>query len=333
MSNDNSGDITQTVELTFSDNRLLPSLYGEHGRHLTRIEHALGIRVDCKGNTVSLAGNSNKVQYGRKVVEGLWKLVQANGHLTLEEVDAAIKMLGRPVRQAASPQEADQKSEASIFDGVRLRGKNLIARSQAQSHYVKLMEAHELVLSVGPAGTGKTFLAVAQAVQALQRGAVERLILSRPAVEAGEKLGFLPGDMREKVDPYLRPMYDALHDLLGAEHVNRLIATNRIEIAPLAFMRGRTLSHAFFILDEAQNTNPMQLKMALTRLGTGSRMVVTGDLTQIDLPAGTPSGLAEAVSVLRNVEGIGIMHFANQDVVRHPLVAKIVAAYSARDLV
>jgi phosphate starvation-inducible PhoH-like protein len=214
---------------------------------------------------------------------------------------------------------------------IRTRKGAIAPRSAAQAAYIDMLSRNDMVFGIGPAGTGKTYLAVAQGVALLQSGRVDRIVLSRPAVEAGERLGFLPGDMKEKVDPYLRPLYDALHDMLPAEQVARRIAAGEIEIAPLAFMRGRTLAHCYAILDEAQNTTPAQMKMFLTRMGEGSRMVITGDPTQIDLLPHQPSGLVEALGIVAGVEGIGITRFAEQDVVRHPLVARIVAAYGRAD--
>jgi phosphate starvation-inducible PhoH-like protein len=218
----------------------------------------------------------------------------------------------------------------SDLPAIRTRKGAIGPRSASQAAYMDLLSRHEMVFSLGPAGTGKTYLAVAQAVAMLTSGKVDRIVLSRPAVEAGERLGFLPGDMKEKVDPYLRPLYDALNDMLPGEQLTKRMTTGEIEIAPLAFMRGRTLAHAFVILDEAQNTTPVQMKMFLTRMGEGTRMVITGDLTQIDLPAGTRSGLADALDTLEGISGIGVARFSNADVVRHPLVGRIVEAYDQR---
>ena len=224
----------------------------------------------------------------------------------------------------------DPRLPLSDLPAIRTRRGAVAPRSAGQAAYMEALTRHEMVFGVGPAGTGKTYLAVAQAVAMLQAGQVDRIVLSRPAVEAGERLGFLPGDMKEKVDPYLRPLYDALHDMMPGEQVMRRMGTGEIEVAPLAFMRGRTLAHAFVILDEAQNTTPVQMKMFLTRMGEGTRMVITGDLTQVDLPPGTRSGLRDALDTLEGVPGIGVCRFDKRDVVRHPLVARIVDAYDQR---
>jgi len=249
------------------------------------------------------------------------------------EVDAAVRMAGHAAERSAErlPEVAEEpRLPLSDIPSIRTRKGTIGARTPTQASYMEALAGHDLVFALGPAGTGKTYIAVAQAVAMLASGRVERIVLSRPAVEAGERLGFLPGDLREKVDPYLRPLYDALHDMLPADQVARRIANGEIEIAPLAFMRGRTLAHCYVILDEAQNTTPVQMKMMLTRLGEGARMVVTGDLTQVDLPPGTPSGLGDALDTLEGVAGIGVVRFTEHDVVRHPLVARIVEAYGRR---
>jgi phosphate starvation-inducible PhoH-like protein len=238
-------------------------------------------------------------------------------------VDAALRFATSPTDGAALAAWGDE--------AIGTRKRQITARSPAQADYIRALRQHELVFGLGPAGTGKTYLAVAMAVDMLMSGLVERIVLSRPAVEAGERLGFLPGDLKEKVDPYLRPLYDALYDMLPAEQVEKRLASGEIEIAPLAFMRGRTLAHAYVILDEAQNTTPVQMKMFLTRLGEHARMAVTGDLSQIDLPRGTRSGLKDALETLDNVEGIAVVQFSEADVVRHPLVTRIVRAYDRRD--
>src|SRR6185312_5110111 len=239
-------------------------------------------------------------------------------------VDAAIRLAADGPGRSGAPLWGEG-------DEIRTRKRRISARSANQAAYIRALRQHELVFGLGPAGTGKTYLAVATAVDMMMSGAVERIVLSRPAVEAGERLGFLPGDLREKVDPYLRPLYDALHDMLPGEQVMKRLNSGEIEVAPLAFMRGRTLANAFVILDEAQNTTPVQMKMFLTRLGEDARMAVTGDLSQIDLPRGTRSGLADALETLTGVEGIGTVRFTEADVVRHPLVARIVKAYDARE--
>jgi phosphate starvation-inducible PhoH-like protein len=255
----------------------------------------------------------------RKLLASLYDRAQRGGDITRGEIEGAIRM-----RETADVQEP------GAAGAVRTRRKLVTPRTPMQGRYVEAIRGNELVLGIGPAGTGKTYLAVACAAEALMNGDVDRLVLSRPAVEAGERLGFLPGDMKEKVDPYLRPLYDALYDVMPAALVAKGLAENQIEIAPLAFMRGRTLASAFVILDEAQNTTPQQMKMFLTRLGEGSRMVVTGDPSQVDLPHGATSGLADAVATLKGVESVAITQFANSDIVRHPLVGRIVAAYDKK---
>jgi phosphate starvation-inducible PhoH-like protein len=310
--------------LQFDDNRLLPMLYGEHDRHLARIEQGLGVSLMSRGNQVAISGRGEAVGQARQVLDHLYQRLKRGLTVDLNEVDAAIRLV-----------QADVSSEPSLFDGdgiaVRTQRRHITPRTPNQTRYLRALQGQELVFGLGPAGTGKTYLAVAVAVAMLTKGEVDRIVLSRPAVEAGERLGFLPGDLREKVDPYLRPLYDALHDMLPAEQVLRRMSNGEIEIAPLAFMRGRTLAHSFVILDEAQNTTPVQMKMFLTRLGEKSRMAVTGDLSQVDLPVGQRSGLQDAVDTLAGVEGIGMIRFTEADIVRHPLVSRIVHAYEARD--
>jgi phosphate starvation-inducible PhoH-like protein len=310
----------KAVTLSFSDNALLPLLLGDHDRHLVRLEQGLGVRLSCRGNRVAIAGEPARVEAAQTALTGLWRRLERGQGVSSSDVDAAIRMT----------ELDDPRLPLSDLPAIRTRRGAITPRSPGQAAYMEALTRQELVFGLGPAGTGKTYLAVAQAVAMLQAGKVDRIILSRPAVEAGERLGFLPGDLKEKVDPYLRPLYDALGDMLPAEQVIRRMGTGEIEVAPLAFMRGRTLSHAFVILDEAQNTTPVQMKMFLTRMGEGTRMVVTGDLTQIDLPAGTRSGLRDALDTLEGVAGIGVCRLSNRDVVRHPLVARIVEAYDQR---
>ncbi len=305
------------IELSFDDNRRLPLLYGEHNQNLARIERQLGVRLAARGNVVNIAGPAQSAETARSVLKELWRRAANEEPVGPAEVDAALRL--RPV---AKDEDGD---DAPV---IRTRRRTVQARSPTQATYLRAMERCQLVVGAGPAGTGKTYLAVAQAVAALQAGQVDRIVISRPAIEAGERLGFLPGDLREKVDPYLRPIYDALGDLLSPEQVEKRIESGEIEIAPLAFMRGRTLAHAFVILDEAQNTTVMQMKMALTRLGEGSRMVVNGDPGQIDLPGGVRSGLVDAMEILDEVEGVDIVRFSDADVVRLPLVARIIRAYA-----
>jgi phosphate starvation-inducible PhoH-like protein len=314
------------IHLAFDDNRLLSSLYGEHDRHLARIEQLLGVDIASRGNEVRIQGPHSAAEAARDALNALYAKLAKGLPIDLGEVEAAVRF--------TAPSNGGT-GERELFDAdalaIATRKRRVAPRTATQGAYLKALKHNELVFGIGPAGTGKTYLAVAMAVDHLITGKVDRIILSRPAVEAGERLGFLPGDLKEKVDPYLRPLYDALHDMLPPDLVAKRLTSGEIEVAPLAFMRGRTLANAFAILDEAQNTTPMQMKMFLTRLGEGSRMVVTGDLTQIDLPPGQKSGLAEALDTLTGVPGIGITHFTGADVVRHPLVGRIVEAYRRRE--
>ncbi len=303
------------VVVPFEDPRHLPRLLGEYDSHLALIEDRLGIEAHAHGNVVILTGSGPDCELARDVLEAAYLRIQKGEEMGPGDIDGLIRH-----SRSADPAAAGQAQ-------ISTRRKIVKARTPAQSTYMRALDKTDLVFGIGPAGTGKTYLAVAYAAHCLERGLVERIILSRPAVEAGERLGFLPGDMREKVDPYLRPLYDALYDVLPPEKVERDIETGVIEIAPLAFMRGRTLANAFVILDEAQNTSTMQMKMFLTRLGENSKMVITGDPSQIDLPTGIRSGLEEAVSLLKGVEGIDVVRFANADIVRRDLVARIVEAY------
>ena len=313
-----------TIQIQFEDNALLPQLFGPRDQHLDRIERQLGVKMVPRGNLVSIAGPASATERARLVLTALYERLQRGLEVDGAEVDAVLRIL---------PALADDETQPLFQEAstIRTRKRQISARTPMQSTYIKALREHNLVFGLGPAGTGKTYLAVAAAVDMLMTGQVQRIILSRPAVEAGERLGFLPGDLKDKVDPYLRPLYDALHDMLPGEQVVKRLANGDIEVAPLAFRRGRTLSHAFVILDEAQNTTPVQMKMFLTRLGEGSRMVVTGDLSQIDLPRGTLSGLSDALEIAEGVEGIEIVRFTENDVVRHPLVMRLVGAYAARD--
>ncbi|MFO1170515.1 MAG: PhoH family protein [Hyphomicrobiaceae bacterium] len=315
------------MSIPFEDNRVVATLFGEYDANLAVIEDRLGIGAVAHGNVVTLTGPADSVDMAREVLEDLYARAGRGESIRPADVDGALRLArsasAAPKGGASQAPPPDRGGKAQVKTRKRL----ITARTHMQSAYIQALEQKDLVIASGPAGTGKTYIAVAYAAALLERGTIERIILSRPAVEAGERLGFLPGDMREKVDPYLRPLYDALDDVLPPEKVERGLETGEIEIAPLAFMRGRTLSHAFVILDEAQNTTSMQMKMFLTRLGEGSHMVVTGDPTQVDLPPGQKSGLAEALGLLEGIEDIATIRFTQQDVVRRELVAKIVAAY------
>jgi phosphate starvation-inducible PhoH-like protein len=316
------------ITLAFDDNRLASLVFGHYDQNLAHIERRLGVAANALGNHVVLKGVPDATDKARHVLENLYERVRGGASLTLGDVDGAIQESAFQGTLFPAP-EAPAPGRSS-FDQIATRKRGAVrARNAVQDAYIKALREHELVFAEGPAGTGKTWLAVGHAVSLLEQGQADRLILSRPAVEAGERLGFLPGDMREKVDPYLRPIYDALYDFMEARHVERGLQTGMIEIAPLAFMRGRTLTNSVVLLDEAQNTTSMQMKMFLTRLGEGSRMIVNGDPTQIDLPPGQKSGLIEAVRILSGVEGIARIVFREADVVRHDLVRRIVTAYDA----
>lgn len=315
-----------TLAIKFDDNDILMRIVGPHDRHLSTIEQRLGISAALRGNTVQLKGSQLEVSYARGALLYLQSQIQKGFTVDREEIESAIRMASATV---GIPQgESSSLKETSIATKRRM----VFPRTPHQADYIQCLQRNDLVFGIGPAGTGKTYLAVAVGVEMLLSGKVERIILSRPAVEAGERLGFLPGDLREKVDPYLRPLYDALYDMLPSEQVQRRLTNGEIEVAPLAFMRGRTLSNSFVILDEAQNTTPMQMKMFLTRLGNHSRMVITGDITQIDLPLGTESGLKEALRILKSVEQIKCIEFNDKDVVRHPLVSMMIQAYEKEAL-
>jgi phosphate starvation-inducible protein PhoH and related proteins len=316
------------ITLAFDDNRLASLLLGQYGQNLALIERRLGVVADQRGNHVAIAGSRDACDQARRVLEGLYERLKRGDELASGDVEGAIRLA---IAQG-SLFDFDPAGTRPSFEEINLRKRPVRAQTAAQDSYIRALKRHALVFGTGPAGTGKTWLAVARAVQLFERKEVDRIILSRPAVEAGERLGFLPGDMREKVDPYLRPIYDALYDLMDARIVERAMQSGEIEIAPLAFMRGRTLSNAAVILDEAQNSTAMQMKMFLTRLGENSRMIVTGDPSQVDLPHGQTSGLAEASKLLAGVEGIAQVAFTAEDVIRHELVARIVAAYDAAAL-
>ena len=306
------------ASLEFSDNAVLARLVGPHNKHLAEIERKLAVEISHRGNRLSVNGPAHARAHAVQVLRDLYLHIERGNEITSGDIDDAVRL---------SLGDKGGGDGASITTPRRV----IRARTKTQGTYLEALLENDLVLGLGPAGTGKTYLAVAVGVMMLTRGEVERLILSRPAVEAGERLGFLPGDLKEKVDPYLQPLYDALHDMLPAEQIERRMAVREIEVAPLAFMRGRTLSNAFIILDEAQNATTQQMKMVLTRLGENSRMAVTGDPSQTDLPSSVSSGLNEARMILRDVEGVAMVEFSDEDVVRHPLVRRIVRAYAAHD--
>jgi phosphate starvation-inducible PhoH-like protein len=323
-SSDRPAETEQTLLL--DDNRTASMVFGHYDQNLARIERRLNVSLNANGNHVVIKGPTEATGHARRVLQILCERARAGRAATLGDVDGAIQECA--MQGNLFPGEAP--ASRSNFEQVSTRKKGAVrARTSSQDFYIREMKRHELVFAAGPAGTGKTWLAVGYAVSLLEQGVVERLILSRPAVEAGERLGFLPGDMREKVDPYLRPIYDALQDFMDPRMVERGMQTGMIEVAPLAFMRGRTLSNACVLLDEAQNATTIQMKMFLTRLGEGSRMIVTGDPSQTDLPTGQRSGLSEAISLLAGLEGVGYVTFTEADVVRHDLVRRIVGAYEA----
>ncbi|WP_022727719.1 PhoH family protein [Fodinicurvata sediminis] len=316
------------LQIEFDDNSLLPLLFGQHDENLVRLERQLGVSLSSFGNLVTVSGPEDSRLAAKQALQALYQRLKKGMDVDSAEVDAAARLAaGRSAEDSETSLDAMHGGDLKLIT----RKRHVTPRSPGQIAYVKALLSNELVFGIGPAGTGKTYLAVATAVSYLMKGQVDRIILSRPAVEAGERLGFLPGDMKEKVDPYLRPLYDALHDLMPGDQVARRMETGEIEIAPLAFMRGRTLSNAFVILDEAQNSTPVQMKMFLTRLGENGRMVVTGDLSQVDLPRGQPSGLRDAAYLLAKLDGVGFVQFTDTDVVRHPLVTRIVRAYENRD--
>jgi phosphate starvation-inducible PhoH-like protein len=311
------------LELEFDQPYLLGPLFGDYDRHLITIENRLGVHIAARGNKVQIEGEADAAARARDVLIGLYNRLDSGHDVDAEAVEAVLGMAAQPNLEGIVQDEVTSAPRVMI----RTRKKTIVPRSAVQTTYMEALARDDMIFALGPAGTGKTYLAVAQAVSQLITGSVDRLILSRPAVEAGERLGFLPGDMKEKVDPYLRPLYDALYDMLPTEQVERRIASGEIEIAPIAFMRGRTLNDAFIILDEAQNTTPLQMKMFLTRFGMRARMVICGDPHQVDLPDPSKSGLADAVNKLDQVKGISVVQFSSADVVRHPLVGRIVEAY------
>lgn len=323
---------SRRLVLEFEDNRVLATVFGQHDRNLARIEQSLGVVLINRGNKVAVEGEGMQDR-ASAVLRHLYDLAKKGHSISIGEVDGAIRLSENGADTMSAPEAAARGKGASGPAGLRITTRNrvILPRSRGQADYIRQLTDHEMVFAIGPAGTGKTYLAVAMAVSRMMAGEIDRIVLSRPAVEAGENLGFLPGDLKEKVDPYLRPLYDALYDMLPPEQVERRLASNQIEIAPLAYMRGRTLAHAFVILDEAQNTTPMQMKMFLTRFGENSRMAICGDPSQVDLPRGTKSGLSHALDILEPVDGISVARFSSEDVVRHPLVGRIVDAYDKAD--
>jgi phosphate starvation-inducible PhoH-like protein len=311
------------AELEFDEPAVLGALFGQFDANLVQLENRLGVFIAARGNRIQIEGSEEPVMRAREVLKGMHNRLQAGQELDAGAIDSLIAMSAEPTLEGIIAGDVDAPPIM-----IRTRKKTIVPRSAAQIEYMRQLASRDIIFALGPAGTGKTYVAVAQAVSQLISGSVQRLILSRPAVEAGEKIGFLPGDMKEKVDPYLRPLYDALNDCMPPEQVERRIASGEIEIAPIAFMRGRTLADAFVILDEAQNTTTAQMKMFLTRFGQNSRMVVCGDPRQVDIPGGDAhSGLADAVRRLEGVEGIAVTRFDASDVVRHPIVGRIVEAY------
>lgn len=329
-----AGTKTIVMHREYADNRLALQLFGAHHSNLARIEQALDVAIHARGNQLAIEGEHPDAEMACLVLDRLYDLLEAGRVVEPREVDDMLRLTRNgggahagPETGTISQDSADDRPRPPGQAAINIRQRQVLTRSPTQLAYVDAIDRHDLVFGLGPAGTGKTYLAVAKAVERLVNGQVDRIILSRPAVEAGEQLGFLPGNMREKVDPYLRPLYDALYDMLPAPQVIKRLESGEIEVAPLAFMRGRTLANAFVILDEAQNTTAVQMKMFLTRLGENARMVITGDLSQVDLPKGTRSGLRQALEILEEVPGIAFVQFTDADVIRHPLVSHIVRAY------
>ena len=319
------------LSLDFDNYKILPLLFGHHDCNLARIEQKLHVSLACFGSVIEVSGNQVDAEKAKVILETLYQKLESSENDEILEtgiVDAAIKWVEKTPNKPGDIKLAEFNDSSTILTTWK---RKVAPRSPNQHYYIKSLMRTELAVGVGPAGTGKTYLAVAVAVAMLKNRQVERIILSRPAVEAGERLGFLPGDLKDKVDPYLRPLYDALHDMMPGDQVERLIENGEIEIAPLAFMRGRTLANSYVILDEAQNTTPAQMKMFLTRMGENSRVCITGDLSQIDLPNGAKSGLNDALEILRTIPEVRITEFFSSDVVRHPMVTKIVNAYDQRE--
>jgi len=314
----------KTMEIQLANPNEAISLFGNADMNLKLIEQDLGVSIVTRGETVGISGPEDKAGMAQAVLINLLAVIRKGISISQREVVYAIQMAEKGTLEYFRDLYDEEISK-------NVKGKSIRVKTLGQRHYINAIKSRDLVFGIGPAGTGKTYLAVVMAVTALKNGSVSKIILTRPAVEAGESLGFLPGDLKEKVDPYLRPLYDALHDILGTEHTVRLIERGTIEIAPLAYMRGRTLDDAFVILDEAQNTTQAQMKMFLTRLGFGSKMVITGDTSQVDLPKGAKSGLVAAENILKDVKGISFVHLEQADVVRHPLVGRIIEAYGKNE--
>ena len=311
-------------KVVFDDLQLANALFGAHNENLRRIAKTVGVKINAKGNVLTIQGGDIDIQLSRRVLNDLYHLLQKGYPLYPNDIDYAIRIIS---------DDWSVNLEEIFLDAVYISSKRkmITPKSLAQKRYIDAIRKYDLVIGIGPAGTGKTYLAMAMAVAFLMKQEVERIVLTRPAVEAGEKLGFLPGDISEKVNPYLRPLYDALHDMMDFDRVSKLVEKGVIEVAPLAFMRGRTLNDSFIILDEAQNTGPEQMKMFLTRLGFSSKAVITGDITQVDLPENKTSGLIEIQGILKGIEGIEFVYFSDKDVVRHPLVQDIIKAYDTYD--
>lgn len=318
---------TQTVNVFFEHNQYLPLLYGERDAHLNRLGTAFNVELIARGNMLSITGHKRDIEAAEQILGSIYEQIKNGVEVTETDFDAAIRMM--PPVNEKKPKKGLDEASADVY--IRTMRKTITPYSHVQANYIRALYDNELVFALGPAGTGKTYIAVAMAVYMFLNKKVERIILSRPAVEAGEKLGFLPGDMKEKLDPYMRPLYDALFDMMPADKVQEHIESGEIELAPLAFMRGRTFSNAFVILDEAQNTTRTQMKMFLTRMGERSRMIITGDHTQIDLPKDIKSGLTDCIPKVEHIPGIEVVRFSDGDVVRHPLAAKIIKAYDDWD--
>lgn len=325
--------LSKNTVLEFDNKKLIPFLFGEHNAHLSHLEDKLNISIADRGNKLTLSGDAADVRKAQAILNDLMQRLENKQDVGLAEIDAALRFFDDE-RKNGSGKYKEKLQPSGKGNGsdmvIKTKKKTISPRSPNQAKYLDAIDKNSMVFGIGPAGTGKTYLAVAKAVEMYLNNNVERLIFTRPAVEAGENLGFLPGDLKDKVDPYLRPIYDALHDMMTWDEMMKRMESGEIEVAPLAFMRGRTLSNAFVILDEAQNTTRTQMKMFLTRMGESSRMVITGDLTQTDLPRDAKSGLRDASDTLNGVKGIEFMHFAKEDVIRHPLVSRIVQAYDER---